>query len=56
MLECSLLIEKHRSNSNIKNGDGETVEVSFWSIFSLKLALKKPLEKLLFRRNSVFKR
>ena len=46
MLQCSLLIEKHCSNSNLKNGDGEVVGVGFWGVFSLKLALKKPLEML----------
>ena len=46
MLQCSLLVEKYCSNSNIKNGDGEVVGVGFWGVFSLKLVLKKPLEML----------
>ena len=46
MLQCSLLVEKYCSNSNLKNGDGEAVGVSFWGVFSLKLVLKKPLEML----------
>ena len=47
MLQCSLLVEKHCSNSNLKHGDGKGVEVDFWGVFTLKLALKKPLEMLL---------
>ena len=47
-LQCSLLVEKHGSNSNLKNGDGEAVGVGFWGVFSLKLALKNPLEMLLY--------
>ena len=47
MLQCSPLVEKHGSNSNLKYRDGEAVEVNFWIIFSLKLTLKKPLEILL---------
>ena len=46
MLQCSLLVEKHYSKSNLKNGDGEAVGVGFGGVFSLKLALKKPLEML----------
>ena len=45
-LQCSLLVEKHCSNSK-KNGNGEAVGVSFWGVFSLKMALKKPQEILL---------
>ena len=45
MLQCSLLIEKQCRNSK-KKGDGEAVRVGFWSVLSLKLALKKPLEIL----------
>ena len=44
MLHCSPFVENHDSNSNLKNGDGKTVEVDFWGVFSLTLALKKPLE------------
>ena len=44
MFQCSLFVEKHCSDSNLKNGDGEVVGMGFWSVFSLKLALKKPLE------------
>ena len=44
MLHCSPFVENHDSNSNLKNGDGKAVEVGFWGVFSLTLALKKPLE------------
>ena len=41
MLQCSLLVEKHCSNSKKINGDGKVVGVGFWGVFSLKLALKR---------------
>ena len=41
MLHCSLFVENHDSNSNLKNGDGKAVEVGFWGVFSLTLTLKK---------------
>ena len=47
MLQCSLFVEKHCSNSNLKHRDEEAVGVGFWGVFTLKLALKKPLEMLL---------
>ena len=43
MLLCSLLVEKHYSNSNLKNGDEEIVGVDFQGIFSLKLTLMKAI-------------
>ena len=49
MLQCSLLVKKHCSNSSLNNGDGEAVGVGFWGVFFflLKLTIKKPLEMLL---------
>ena len=47
MFQCSLFVEKHCSDSNLKNGDGEVVGMGFWGVDALKLALKKPLEMLL---------
>ena len=33
MLQCSLLVKKHCSNSNLNNGDGEAIGVGFWGVF-----------------------
>jgi len=41
------------SNSTLKNKDREAVGVGFWGVDALKLALKKPLEMLLYWRSVV---
>ena len=47
LLQCSLLVEKHCSNSNLKNGDGEVVGVSFWGEQWALLSKKIDIEHLL---------
>ena len=56
MLQCYLLVNKHCSNSNLNNGDGEAIGVGFWGVFFsflLKLTIKKPLEMLLEHSHQV---
>ena len=44
MLQCSLLVKKHCSNSNLNNGDGEAVGVGFWGVFfSSKIDYKEAI-------------
>ena len=50
MLHCSLLVEKHGSNSNIKNGDGEADGVGFWGYFLSKISFEKVIGDALSMR------
>ena len=44
MLQCSLLVKKHCSSSNLNNGDGEAVGVGFWGVFfSSKIDYKEAI-------------
>lgn len=43
MLQCSLLVEKHDNNSNLKNEDGEAFGVSFWGVFLSKIDFKETI-------------
>jgi len=42
-LQCSLLVEKHRSNSNLKNEDEEAIRVGFMGCFLSKIGFKEAI-------------